>query len=817
VVVLSGEPGIGKSRLTAAIQETIRAEPHIRLRFFCSPHHQNSAFHPFIAQLERAAAFTRDDTPEGKLGKLEALLGSTTPPRDDVALLAGLLSIPVEGRDRPPNMSPQRKKTRTFEALQRQLEALARQKPVLMIFEDMHWCDPTSRELLDLIVERAVRLPVLLIITSRPEFQPPWSGQAHVMILTLNRLDPHHGSALVERIAGSQVLPSAVVDEIVERTDGVPLFVEELTKAVVEAGPRGDDSARVISTMPLPPLAVPPTLYASLLARLDRLGAAAKEIAQIGAAIGREFGYEFLAAVTGRADTELQFILDQLASAGLIFRRGTPPQASFLFKHALVRDAAYGSLLRDRRRRLHADIAATLEQQFPEIAAAQPEQLARHWTEAGLPAKAIAYWFKAGEQALARSTMTEAAAQLRKGLALVPNLPDGVERRRHELDLQIALGRALIATQGYSASAAGDTYARARQLCEELNQPPQTTSVLYGQWLYHLNRAQLAQARQLAAEIRRSGDIHDDLAVRQAGCRLSGITCLFLGEFTTARSDLEESLRLYDPGLRHLYAALAVSDPRVATLVHSSQVLFYLGHLDQARVRRDQALGEARERAHPFTLAVALSQTLCGEWGIQPAEASLPHAEELVALSTEQDFPLYRALGAMLHGWCLAALGHATEGIALLTSGLAAHRATGSTLYVPFGLMLLAEAYGRLQQPEEALNRLDEAARLVEETQERWTEAELHRLRGELLISVHQNVAAEAGLQKALAVARRQGAKTSELRAATCLGRVWRDQGRHAEARALLAPIYDWFTEGSGTPNLRAAKVLLDELGEAVF
>ena len=351
VVLLSGEPGIGKSRLTVALQERLQNEPHTRLRYFCSPHHQDSALHPTIAQLERAAGFERDDTPERKLDKLAALLAPASP--EDGALLAELLSLPTEGRFPPLQLTPQRKKEKTFEALLRQLEDLARQGPVLMLFEDVHWIDPSSRELLDLVIERVPRLPVLLLVTFRPEFQPPWTGQAHVTILVLNRLDRREGAALVQRVVGNGELPSDVVAEIIERTDGVPLFVEELTKAVLEGGNAGIVLSRAAATA----LNVPATLHASLMARLDRLGSAAKEVAQVGAILGREFSYELLAAVAQRNAAELDAALDQLVGAGLAFRRGAPPQATYLFKHALVQDAAYGTLLRGKRQELHRRVA----------------------------------------------------------------------------------------------------------------------------------------------------------------------------------------------------------------------------------------------------------------------------------------------------------------------------------------------------------------------------------------------------------------------------------------------------------------------------
>lgn len=454
VVLLSGEPGIGKSRLAAVFQERLQDEPHTHLRYFCLPHHQDSALHPIIAQFERAAGFEREDAPATRLAKLEALLAPAMPPDEDVALLAELLSIPT-GNSYPAAIgTPQRRKEKTFETLLRLLAALAQRQPMLMIFEDLHWIDPTSQELLDLVVERAPGSSILLLLTFRPEFVPPWTGQAHVATLVLNRLERREGAALVERIAGDKTLPSNIVAEIVERADGVPLFVEELTKAVVEgAATDRPDRTGVVSAAPAPMLAVPATLHASLMARLDRLGLAVKEIAQVGAAIGREFAYERLAAVTDRTDAELEAGLHQLVTAGLMFRRGTPPQAFYTFKHALVQDAAYGTLLRDKRRELHGRIATVLEERFPETAGTQPELLARHFTEANIVERAAEYWLRAGYRAKEAYANREAISHLRRCVGMTEAPSVGVDDRATGIQERRLQALALL---GDLASLAGD-------------------------------------------------------------------------------------------------------------------------------------------------------------------------------------------------------------------------------------------------------------------------------------------------------------------------------------------------------------------------
>ena len=468
VVLISAEPGVGKSRLAVALAERVAAEPHTRLRYFCSPHHQVNSLHPVVAQMERAAGFVHTDAPAVRLAKLQTLLAATAPPIEDVALIAELHALPSTDLAPPLDVTPQRKKEKTFEALLHQVEGLSRQQPVLMLFDDLHWIDPSSRELLDRLVERVADWPVLLLAMFRPELQPPWTDQPQVTMLTLARLDRHDTATMVTNIVGNAALPADIVEEIAQRSDGVPLFVEELTKAVLELGAQG---AAALSSTPHPALSVPATLHASLMARLDRLGPAAKDVAQIGAAIGREFGHGLLASVTDLPKPHLRDALDRLTNAGLLFARGTPPDASYIFKHALVQDAAYGTLLRSRRQLLHARIASSLEDRFPDIVLAQPALLAQHCAEAGLAEQAVVYWLKAGQQELARSAMAEADAQLRKGLDVLAGLTEGPWRQQHELDLQIALASALTATKGWAAPERNETLARALALAKQLDRP----------------------------------------------------------------------------------------------------------------------------------------------------------------------------------------------------------------------------------------------------------------------------------------------------------------------------------------------------------
>jgi class 3 adenylate cyclase/predicted ATPase len=812
VVLVSGEPGLGKSRITAAVEERLHVEPHIRLRYFCSPYHQDSALFPFVDQLGHAAGFARDDMPAAKLDKLEALLARAAPPDENVAFLADLLSLPASERHPLPNLSPQRKKERTLEALIRQLKGLVRQQPVVMVFEDAHWIDPTSRELLDLTVERVGSLAVLLIVTFRPEFQPPWTGQPQVTTLTLNRLDWRDRIALVAQIAGAKALPDEVADQIAERSDGVPLFVEELTRSVLESGLLREEADRYVLDRALPPFAIPTTLHASLLARLDRL-AYMRLVAQIGAAIGRQFPYALLRAVSRLPEDELQAALARLVASELVFQRGTPPNAVYAFKHALVQDAAHDSLLRNTRQQLHAQIAEALEIHSPELFDSQPELFAQHYAEAGLVEKSVAAWGKAGRRSAARSAMAEAAAQLQKGLDQLALLPDSRERLQQELEIWSALGAVLLAVKGFAAPETGHAYARARELWEQLGSPSEFVQIPFGQSRYHAHRGEFDVALRLDEDLLGLSRQRNDTAGLVLGHDSSGRTLMYAGRFASSRSHLEEVLALYDPISHSSLVHQAGAHPHVNSQALLGIVLFCLGFPDQALAQSSAAIAEARRLAHPpsFAVSSAIGARLLSLAGDDVALNE--RADQLVAVATEQGFPFWRAQGTIYRGWVTVKNGDVTEGISLLRSGSAAYRTTGAELWVPYHIALLAKAYEIAGKVEEALTLLDDALQIVARTGERWFAAELTRHKGQLLLGQGHSEGAEELYRKALSIAEEQGAKLWELRAATSLARLRRDQGRLADARDLLAPIYGWFTEGFDTPNLKEAKALLDELG----
>jgi predicted ATPase len=814
VVLMSGEPGIGKSRLTAALSQRIETEPHTRIRYFCSPHHQDSALYPFIGQLERAAGFTRDDTATTKLDKLEALLGDGAEP-GDISLIAEMLSLSCGERFPPLDLSPQRKKERTLAALLRQLQGLARRQPVLMIFEDLHWIDPTSRETLDLAVEKITELPVLLVATHRPEFQPPWIGQSQVTVIALNRLGRNEGATLVHRLAGNLgALPPDVVDEIVERTDGVPLFVEELTKAVIEAG--ADRGYASISAVPASSFAVPATLHASLLGRLDRLGPSAKNVAQVGAAIGRDFSHELLAAAAQLAEPELQEALRRLVEAGIVFQRGAPPAAEYLFKHALVQDTAYSTLLRGPRQALHRRIAEALEQRFPDLVETRPEILAHHYGEAAIADKAIGYWRLAGKSSVAKSAVREAAAQLRRGLSLLDGLAETRERKQLELDIHVTLTTALMAGKGYANPETVAALERANRLVAETAAvgSPIHFSVLYGLWVSTCHRGNIAAALEHATNFLSSAQSQPASGPLLVAHRVLAHSLICSGDYPAALAHFETAASLYRPDEHRDSAFHYGEDIGVSAFGQLSWALWHRGYPDQSARAADRALALSRQLGHAHTLANALNSAGTAAVFARDVTTACACGNDSVALASEHGFAHWAPRGRILQGWAGAQKGEATTGIARIRDGMAASEATGSRLWRPLFLALLAEALALAGKIEEALAALDDALAQAAVLGERGWDAEIHRLRGELTarLPYPDPAKAEDSFRTALAIAREQGTRGYELRAAMSLARLWSEQGRRTEARDLLAPLYGWFTEGFDTADLKETKALLDAL-----
>jgi class 3 adenylate cyclase/predicted ATPase len=816
VVLLSGEPGIGKSRLTAELLERLTSEPHTRLRYFCSPQHVDSALYPIISGIERSAGMAHDDSIQMKLDKLDALLAPTVTSKEDVALFAEMLSLPNDGRYSTLDLTPEQRRKRTLEMLILQMQALTRSEPVLMIFEDAHWADPTSLELFDRTVDRIRASRLLLVVTFRPEFEPPWVGRPHVTALTLNRLTHRDTAAIIDPLVGNNFLPENIRRDIMERADGIPLFIEEMTKAVLEAGSEAG-AERALAAIPTPAMAVPASLHASLMARLDRLGTA-KEVAQIGAVIGRDFSHDLLAAVS---QGELQSSLDRLVAAGLLFRRGVPPNATYLFKHALVQDAAYSTLLREPRRKLHARIAEALESQFVEVAETQPELLARHYTESGEIEKAAGFWGKAGQRSLARSALLEAIAQLSRALTQIAALPSNSNLRREQIRLQFALITPLIHVKGYAAPETIAAVDQARVLIEQaeaLGEPVEDPlfafSVLYGEWVAKCVAFNGDKMLELAAQFLALAEKRRTDVPLMMGNRLMGFSLMLTGEPALGRAHLDRAIALYDPVQHRPLAARFGQDVRTAILSFRALMLWLLGYPDAALADAGSALDRAREFDQVPTLAYALlvtslTFTCCGS-----SATAMANLVELAALADEKGALFWKAVGMASQGCALALTGQTSNAVKMMTSGLDSFRSTGATFLTPWYLSNLVEAYAELGQFDDAWRCLDEALLIVQTTKERWCEADIHRVAGEIALRSPQPDAAkaEAGFARALAIARSHQAKSWEMRAAMSMARLWRDQGKWKEARALLAPIYDWFTEGYGTRDLQDAKALLIEL-----
>jgi class 3 adenylate cyclase/predicted ATPase len=831
VMFLSGEPGIGKSRLVEHLRERVASEGCPCMTFRCSPYHTNSALYPLIEHLGWFLQFHREDTPEVKLTKLDEGLRTYRFADEKVlSLLAGLLSVSVpEGYYPSLNLSPQQRRQQTAEALTAWLIEEAERQPVLVVYEDLHWADPSSLELLSLLINEVTAARMLMLLTFRSEFRPSWTPHSQITHLTLTRFTSAEVERMIAELMHGKILPGEVIRQVMAKTDGVPLFIEELLKMILESGLLREENGHYLLTSPLPPLAIPSTLQDSLMARLDRL-AAVRDIAQLGGALGREFSYELIRAVATMDEGTLQHGLAALVDAELIYQRGRVPQATYVFKHALIRDAAYQSLLKSTRQFYHQQIAHVLEARFPEIKETQPELLAHHYTEAGRHTQAIAYWQQAGQHAIQRSAHAEAIAHLTRELQLLATLPDTPERLQVELTCQLALGTSLLATKGHAAPEVEHAYARARKLCQRMGETPQLLMALQGLFSFYLGKAEFRTTRDLGEELLGRESEGEKEPFQLVAHRILASTHFYLGEFASARQHAEEGLARYD-SLRHRFLAFKYGqDVGVYCRVYAAWTLWALGYADQALQHIDKALNLARELSHPFSWAVALNHAAYLHHFRREKRAALERAEAAIALCNEQGFAFYWAMANVVRGWVLAAQPPPEEGIGQTLRGLTAWRDTGAVILVPTFLALLAESYGIAGQPEEGLTVLDEALDITEANGECWWKAELYRLKGELcLIKAIRtgNVGSDPGAPSSGAVAaqqaeicfrqsldgaRGQQAKALELRAAMSLSRLWQRRGQQTEARQLLAPVYGWFTEGFDTADLQEARELLEDL-----
>jgi len=834
VVLLSGEPGIGKSRLVQELKEHVNAEGATRIEFRCSPYYQNTALYPITEHLQRLLQFQSAETPQTKLAKLAQLLSHYRfPQAETLPLLAALFSLPPPESVPPLSFSPQKQKQLTLEALVAWLLEEAERAVVYCAWEDLHWADPSTLETLTLFLDQVPTTRVLTLLTFRPEFMPLWGNRSHLSQMTLSRLGRPHVETMVEQVTRGKALPAEVLQQIVSKTDGVPLFVEELTNTVVESGllrAEGDRYVGAHGSAPIPPFAIPSTLQDSLMARLDRL-APVKEIAQLGATIGREFSYELLQAVSPVDEGTLQQGLRQLVEVELLYQRGLLPHATYLFKHALIQDTAYQSLLKSKRQQYHQQIAHVLAEQFPETKETQPELVAHHYTEAGLAEQAIPYWQRAGERANQRSAYVEAISHLTKGLEVLKALPDTPERAQQELLLQTTLGPALMTTKGLAAPEVEQAYTRARELCRQVGETPQLLLVLFGLRRFYANRGELQTAHELAEQLLNLA--HRVEPTHLVGAHYTvGTSFYWPGEFGSARSHLEQGITLYDRQQHHSLAFVYGIDPGVSCLSYLTWTLWDLGYPDQARQKMQEVLALAQDLPHPFSLAQArqcatIFHQLCRE-----GSAAQEQAEALIAIASNQGFPYWVAQGAVYRGWALAEQGHGEEGVIQICQGLATTQAMRIEVHRTYLLGLLADAYGKMWQVEKGLNTLAEALALVQRTGERRWKAELYRLRGELTLqklsvvscqlpatntqsptpSTQAEAEAEVCFLKAIEVARHQQAKSLELRATVSLAHLWQRQGKKEDAHQVLADIYGWFTEGFDTKDLQEAKALLDEL-----
>ena len=815
VVLLSSEAGVGKSRILKAFRERLETAPHNRVLYYCSPYHRNSALHPAIEQLERALRFETKDSAEQRVNKLESALTELHLSESELApLLASLLSLPTEGRYPAIEASPQLLRRKTLEALLAVIEAMAARTPVLMVVEDAHWIDPSTLEMLGLLIERLRATRVLLVVNCRPEFEPPWGGHAHVTALRLNRLSRKESAEMIVRVAGGKTLPEEVLEQILARTDGVPLFVEELTKTVLESDLLAVEGGGYVLNGPLPPLAIPASLQDSLMARLDRL-AAVKEVAQLAAVLGRTFSFELLAGVSPLAEQELEDALARLEDAELVYRRGVAPELTYEFKHALVQDVAYQSLLKSSRQRHHARIARVLEEKFPATTESEPELVAHHYTEGGLAEPAIDYWQKAGRRAMQRSANVEAEGHLKKGLAVLESMPQAPERQRREIALQNTLGVCLMPTRGFGNSEVAEAFSRAASISEEEGDARGLFVALRGQGQYQMISGDLGTAREQVSRILNLAEDLDDPGILLEAHHLGWSALTFTGDFGAARKHAATGIALYDRERDHrLTYIYSGHDPGVCCRSFGSLALWQLGYPNQALAACRDGEALARELSHPFSVTIALWATGMLHLLRRETSATRETGESMIAHCSEKGLPPFIPMGKIFRGGALAEAGEVAEGITELRQGIAGVRATGTEYTLPLFYAWLGELCGKGGHVEEGLSALEEGVVMSEKNEDRFSLPEFHRVRGELLLarSARSKNEAEDAFKQAIKIAREQEAKSLELRAATSIARLWGEQRKRSEAHDLLAPLYGWFTEGFDTADLQEAKALLDEL-----
>jgi class 3 adenylate cyclase/predicted ATPase len=813
VVLLAGEAGIGKSRIVENFRQMVSGPSQLILRYQCSPYHVDSALYPVITELERTAKMASTEASSVRLEKIGGLLQEEGLNLDEMLpVLAALLSIATGDRYPPPDLDPQRRKERTLSVLVERIINLGAKNTVLMVVEDVHWADPTTLEFFGRLIQKLEESRILLIMTYRPEFTAPWTGHAHVTALFLNRLGRRHCRAMVKAIANRKSLPAAVMDQIIAKTDGVPLFVEELTKTLLESGLLREESDGWVLSGPLQEFAIPATLHDSLLARLERLPSV-KEVAQLGAAIGREFPYNLLEAVSPMSESDLKWALDRLASAELIFVRGTPPAASYVFKHALVQDAAYETMLKSKRQQLHGHIAKVLEDRFPGIAHTQPEVLAHHYTEAALPKIAITWWGKAGELAIRRSADTEAVRHFSRAIELLQREPESRERDESELAMRVKLSGPLIATRGYVTPELAENYANAWQLCSRLKEEKSIFPVMYGQWVIPYVRGDMAAALVNSERFLHQAERQSDTGLLMMGHRIYGSSLVWRGDAQQGSKHLQQALSLYNAAEHDRLAYVFSQHPRTAALAHLCLGLQHLGFIDQAMDAGWQAISDAKRIGHFNSIAYSLCFVSLLIMLRRDVATLRTTAGELMQIARQYRASYWALWAKPMLGWIAAQEGNIDTGIHQMHESAEALQKQNANLWVPQTLLLEAEILGNAKQYQHAHKLLDAAQALIEPLDQRFYEGELHRVRGTVLMAEKPN--SPDGLKSldcAINVARRQNSRFLELRACVSKARVWRDRGLHDDARKIVAPVYSWFTEGLDTIDLREARDFLEAL-----
>jgi predicted ATPase len=801
VVGIVAEAGGGKSRLLYEFRQRIQDKRVTYLEGRCLSYGSTIPYHPIIDVLRNNCDITETDSPEVVIEKVRfALQEVGMNPEESAPYLLQLLDV-KEGTEPIAVLTPEAIRTRTFETLKQMSLKGSQQRPLIFEIEDLHWIDHTSQDYLVSLVDSLVGASMMLLTTYRPGYRPPWLEKSYATQLSLRNLASHDAVTVVHSTRQQNALPESLEHMIVQKAEGNPFFLEELTRAVIEQGALPTD------------VVIPDTIQGVLSARIDRLPEAHKRLLQTASVLGREFSPRLLQALWEET-TPLEALLIDLKQLEFLYARARGEESVYVFKHALTQDVTYDSLLTTRRQRLHAAAGHALEQLYPDRLVERCEELAHHYTEAGLTEQAVPYWQQAGQRASERSAHVEAIAHHRQGLALLETLPETPERTQREVDMLIALGASLIATKSAAAPEVEQTYLRAQHLCQHLEEPRQLFPVLSGLWSYYFVHAELQMAHTLGEQLLTLAQQTQDPVILSESHRVVGATLMWLGDTAAAHAHFRQGIALYNAQQHRTSAFLYVQDAGVSCRSYAAWTLWFLGYPAQGLARSHEAVTLAQQIDHPFSLCVALSNAAIFHQYRQEGQATQEHAETAIRLATEQGFPLWRARGVILRGWALIHQGQVQAGVAQIEQGLTAHRATGAELDRPYLLALLAEAYGTIEKSEAGLTVLTEALPQVDTTGERWYEPELHRLKGALLLqqSSDNQAEAESCFRHALNLAQNQQAKSLELRAATSLARLGQSQGKSQEARQLLEDVYSWFTEGFDTADLKDAKALLDEL-----